>query len=106
MRGFEAGLLQRLDRLILRQVKRQQLCITKTKVPTREVDGLLLDAAEGDELRQLSSSSHEDVSAVAEVVADDAVQRRGLFVKGWCRLLKVAASEVRLQSLQAHTRGS
>ena len=75
MRGFEAGLLQTLDLLILRQVKRQQLCISSIEAPDREVDGLLLrlDAAEGDELRQLSSSSHEGVSAVAEVVFEDAV---------------------------------
>ena len=84
MHGFEAGLLQSLDRLIPRQVKRQQLCIGRTEVSTREVDSLLLrlDAAEGDELRQLSSSSNEGFSAVAEVVVEDAVQRRGSRVKG------------------------
>ena len=78
MRGFEAGVLQSLDRLILRQVKHQQLCVCRAKVLTREVDGLLLglDAAEGDELRQLSSRSHDSVSAVAEVVVEDAVRRR------------------------------
>ena len=77
MHGFEAGLLQSLDRLILRQVKRQQLCIGSTEAAIREVDGLLLwlDAAEGDELRQLSSSSHEGVSTVTEVVVEDAEQR-------------------------------
>ena len=84
MRGFEAGLLQSLDRLILRQVKRQQLCISSVEASVREVDVLLLrlDAAEGDELRQLSSSSHEGVSAVAEVVVEDAARRRGSRVKG------------------------
>ena len=83
MRGFEAGLLQSLDRLILRQVKRQQLCIANIEASVREVDGLLLwlDAAEGDELRQLSSSSHEGVSAVAEVVVEDAARRRASRVK-------------------------
>ena len=83
MRGFEAGLLQSLDHLILRQVKRQQLCISNVKVLMREVDGLLLwlDAAEGDELRQLSSSNHDSVSAVTEVVVEDAVRRRGSRVK-------------------------
>ena len=84
MHGFEAGLLQSLDRLIPRQVERQQLCISSIEPPTREVDGLLLrlDAAEGDELRQLSSSSHEGVSAVTEVIVEDAVRRRGSRVKG------------------------
>ena len=74
MHGFEAGLLQSLDRLILRQVKRKKLCISNEEAPGREVDGLLLwfHAAEGDELRQLSSSSHEGFSAVAEVVVEDA----------------------------------
>ena len=86
MHGFEAGVLQSLDRLIPRQVKRQQLCISSTKASTREVDGLLLrlDAAEGDELRQLSSRSHQGVSAIiAEVVVEDAVRRRGSRVKGY-----------------------
>ena len=84
MRGFEAGLLQRLDRLIPRQVERQQLCIPNVEVLTREVDCLLirLDAAEGDELRQFSRSSHEGVSAVAEFVLEDAVRRRGGRVTG------------------------
>ena len=79
MHGFEVGLLQSLDRLILRQVKRQQLCISSVEAPTREVDGLLLwlNTAEGDELRQLSSSSHEGVSAVAELVVEHAVSRKG-----------------------------
>ena len=74
MRGFEAGLLQSLDRLILRQVKRQQLCISSIEASPIEVDVLLLrlDAAEGYELRHLSSSCHEGVSAVAEVVFEDA----------------------------------
>ena len=77
MRGFEAGVLQSLDPLIPRQVKREQLCVSRVEAPTREVDVLLLrlDAAEGDELRQLSSSSHEGVSAVAEVIVEDAAQR-------------------------------
>ena len=84
MHGFEAGLLQSLDRLIPRQVKSQQLSIGHTEVLPREVDVLLLrlDAAEGDELRQLSSSSHEGLSAVAEAVVEDAVRRRGSRVKG------------------------
>ena len=84
MRGFEAGLLQSLDRLILRQVKRQQLCISSIEASTREVNVILpgLNAAEGDELRQLASSSHEGVSTVAEVIVEDAVQRRGSRVKG------------------------
>ena len=75
MHGSEAGLLQSLDRLILRQVKRQQLCISNIEATMREVDDLLLrlDAAEGGELRQLSSGSHEGVRAVAEVVFEDAV---------------------------------
>ena len=70
MHGFEAGLLQSLDRLIPRQVKREQLCINRAEISTREVDGLLLvlNTAEADELRQLSSSSNKGVSAVAEVV--------------------------------------
>ena len=73
---LEAGLLQSLNRLILRQIKRQQLCIGRAEASKREVNGLLLrrDAAEGGELRQLSSSSHEGVSAVAEVVFEDAVR--------------------------------
>ena len=80
MRGFEAGLLQSLDHLILRQVKRQQLCISNAEASVREVDSLLLglDAAEADELGQLSSSSHEGVRAVAEAVAKDTVRRRGV----------------------------
>ena len=59
MHGVRAGLLQSLDRLIPRQVKRQQLCVCSVealqRVALREVDFLLLglDAAEGDELRQL-----------------------------------------------------
>ena len=85
MHGFEAGLLHSLDRLIPRQVKRQQLCISNIQASTREVNVLLLrlDAAEGDELRQLSSRSHEGVRAVAEVVVEDAVRRRGSRVKGY-----------------------
>ena len=85
MRGFKAGLLQSLNRLIPRQVKRQQLCISSIEEPDREVDGLLrrLDAAEGDELRQLSSSIHEGVRAVAEEVVEDAVRRRVSRVKGY-----------------------
>ena len=43
-----------------------------------EVDVLLLglNAAEGNELRQLASSSHEGVSAVAEPVLEQAAQGR------------------------------
>ena len=80
MRGFEAGLLQSLDHLILRQVKRQQFCIRRAEVSPREVDGLLLglNTAEGDELRQLSSRSHQGVSTVTEVVVEDAARRRGV----------------------------
>ena len=79
MRGCEAGVLQSLDRLIFRQVKHQQLCASNAEASVREVDSLLLrlDAAEGEELGQLSSSSHEGVSAVAEVVIENAVRRRG-----------------------------
>ena len=79
MHGFEAGVLQSLDRLIPRQVKRQQLCISNIQASMREVDVLLLrlDAAEGDELRQLSSRSHQGVSAVTKVVFEDAVRKEG-----------------------------
>ena len=72
------GALQTLDRLILREVKRQQLCISSIQALTREVDVLLLrlDATEGDELRHLASSRHEGVSTVAEVVVEHAAQER------------------------------
>ena len=78
--GHEASLPHSFDRLILGQVERQQLCISSVEASVREVDVLLLwlNTAEGDELRQLSSSSHEGVSAVAEVVIEDAVRRRGV----------------------------
>ena len=76
------GALQTLDHLILREVKRQQLRISSIEALVREVDVLLLrlDATEGDDLRHLASSRHEDVSAVTEVVlehtAQDRAQRR------------------------------
>ena len=84
MHGFEAGLLQSLDRLILRQVKCEQLCISNAEVPGREVvrDGPRLNTAESEELRQLLSSSHDGVSAVADLVVDDAARRRGSRVEG------------------------
>ena len=73
------GALQTLDCLILREVKRQQLRISSIEASTREVDVLLLgpNATEGDELRHLASSSHEGVSAVAELVVEHAVSRKG-----------------------------
>ena len=76
MRGFEAGVLQSLDPLIPRQVKHEQLCVSRVQAPVREVDVLLLrlDVTEGEELRQLSSSSHEGVSTITEVVVEDAVK--------------------------------
>ena len=76
---MEAGLLETLDRLIFRQVERQQLGISGVEVAVREVDVFLLglNAAEGDELRHLVSSGHEGVSAVAEIVAEHAVSRKG-----------------------------
>ena len=44
----------------------------------REVDNLplWLDAAQSNELRQLSSSSHKGINAVAEIVVEDTVPRR------------------------------
>ena len=102
MHGFAAGALQSLDRLILRQVKRQQLCIGRTEVSTREVDSLLLrlDAAEGDELRQLSSSSHEGASTVTEVVVEDAVRRRRRSLKAAdAKPSKGAQSPCKVQAL-------
>ena len=68
----EAGLLQTLDRMIPRQVKRQQLCIASIQVSIRKVDVLLLwlNAAEGDKLRKLASSSYECVSGVVELAVE------------------------------------
>ena len=72
------GALQTLDFLILREVKRQQLGLYGIEVFAREVDVLLLrlNATEGDELRHLASSGHKDVSAVAELVAEQTAQGR------------------------------
>ena len=54
----------------------------------REVDVLLLglNAAEGDELRHLTGSSHEGVSAVAEIVVEQTAQGRHEGVIGDCRV--------------------
>ena len=66
--GHEASLPHSFDRLILGQVERQQLCISYIEASIAEVDVLLLglNAAEGDELRQLSSSGHDNVGAITE----------------------------------------
>jgi len=58
--------------MIPRQVKRQQLCIASIQVSIREVDVLLLwlNAAEGDKLRKLASSSYECVSGVVELAVE------------------------------------
>ena len=75
------GALQTLDHLILREVKRQQFCISSIEASTRKkIDVLLLrlDATEGDELRHLASSRHEGVSAVTEVVGEHAAHKNVL----------------------------
>ena len=69
---------QRERSIAVRPMQSEQLCISCIEGSTIEVDVLLLglNAAEGNELRQLASSSHEGVSAVAEIVVEQTAQGR------------------------------
>ena len=64
------GILDCLDRLVLTQVKREQLGISFIKASAREVDVRLLelDAAESDNLRHLRSRSHNSISTFTKLV--------------------------------------
>ena len=64
------GILDCLDRLVLTQVKREQLGISCIEALVREVDvGLLwLEAAERDNLRHLRSRGYDSISTFAKLV--------------------------------------